>query len=461
MKRWSLSTRLLRSLVVTQISAFAIGWFVCIFLDHYGVVGFSYDTLKFYAIMRARELVIASLTRDESGFVRIEPSAALRSEVERNPGLRFAVFDPEKELVASGSSPELARSFSALLPYKPHWIEFTLPGRDGKAVMEDGETPIGRLQVVVYGYKGHWTDLVIGFLKQSWGHIYYLVTPLLLSVPVLWLAIRRELRPIREFTAGLTGIDLDSLHQRLPEGNYPEELAPLVRTTNETLARLDDGAIALRRFTANAAHELRTPVAVLSARLDAPEEPTLKTDLKRDARRIRNIVEQLLAISRIGARADAVFEPFDLVETVRTNVSDALLLAYRSNRQIDFIAPRDPIAIRGDRLAIESVISNVIDNALRAEPAGGMIAVTVDERATVSVSDHGDGVAPPDREMIFEPFWRKTTANPGTGLGLAIARELMTAHGGRIWVEDTPQGGATFKLAFPAAALGPKAQPAE
>jgi signal transduction histidine kinase len=79
----------------------------------------------------------------------------------------------------------------------------------------------------------------------------------------------------------------------------------------------------------------------------------------------------------------------------------------------------------------------------------------------VSVADHGEGVAPQDREMIFEPFWRKTTAKPGTGLGLAIARELMAAHGGRIWVEDTPQGGATFKLAFPAAMLGPKPQPAE
>ncbi|OAI27277.1 hypothetical protein A1351_13605 [Methylosinus sp. R-45379] len=456
MKRWSLSTRLLRTLVVTQISAFAIGWFVSIFLDHYGVVGFNYDTLKFYAVMRARELVIASLTRDESGFVRIEASAALRREIERNPGLRFAVFDPERELVASGSSPELAGSFAALLPYKPNWIEFTLPGRDranGDAVMEANETPIGRLQVVVYGFKGHWTDLVIGFLKQSWGHIYYLVTPLVVSVPVLWFAIRRELRPIREFTTGLTGIDLNSLHQRLPEGNYPDELAPLVRTTNETLARLDDGAMTLRRFTANAAHELRTPVAILSARLDAPEEPTLKNDLKRDARRIRNIVEQLLAVSRIGAHAEDAFERFDLVETTQAIVSDALLLAYRSNRQIDFIASPTPVTIRGDHMAIESVVSNVIDNALRAEPSGGAIVVIVDDGPSVSVVDHGAGVAPEDRDMVFEPFWRKSAVADGTGLGLAIGKELMTAHGGRIWIEDTIGGGATFKMAFPSIPL--------
>jgi signal transduction histidine kinase len=205
----------------------------------------------------------------------------------------------------------------------------------------------------------------------------------------------------------------------------------------------------LRRFTANAAHELRTPVAILSARLDAPEEATIKIDLKRDARRIRNIVEQLLAVSRIGARADAAFEEFDLVETVQTIVSDSLLLAYRSNRQIDFIAPSAPMPIRGDRLAVESAVSNVIDNALRAEPAGGMIVVSVEDGPSVRVADHGEGVATHDRDAIFEPFWRKTTAIAGTGLGLAIAKELMTAHHGRIWIEDTPGGGATFRLGFP------------
>lgn len=452
MRRWSLSGRLLRTLVVTQILAFGFGWVVSVFLDHYGVAGFNYNTLNFYAVMRARELVIASLRRDEKGFVRIEDSKALRVEIERNPDLRFAVFDPERELVAAGSSPELAASFSALLPYRPNWMEFTLPGRsqtDGQAVMQADETPVGRLQIVVYGFKNHWTDLVIGFFKQSWGHIYYLVTPLVLSVGVMWFAVRRELRTIREFTDGLKRVDLNSLHQRLPDRNYPEELMPLVRTTNETLARLDAGAMTLRRFIANAAHELRTPVAVLSARLDAPEEPTLKTDLKRDARRIRDIVEQLLAISRIGARPEAGFEQFDLVDVARTIVSDALLLAYRSGRNIDFVAPSESVFVRGDRLAIESVISNVIENALRAEPVDGMIAVVVRDDATISVIDHGQGVPPDDREVIFEPFWRKTDAAPGTGLGLAIARELMKAHGGRIWVEETPGGGATFKLLFP------------
>ncbi|CAN2535858.1 Adaptive-response+sensory-kinase+SasA [Methylocapsa aurea] len=453
-RRRSLSARLTKILALTQISAFAIGWALSLFLDHYGVLGESDGYLRSYAYARTKLLLVASLARDENGFIRIEENEALRAEMALNPDLHFAVFDPERQWVAPGSSPDLATDFSALLRYRPNWMELSVPRSDARGdnvVVQKQDTPLGQVQILVYGHKTSWADISSAFFQESWRHIYYLVTPLALSVVVMWFAVRRGLAPIHEFAEGVTRIDLDSLHQRLPADECPDEFQPLAKALNEALQRLDDGAMTLRRFTANAAHELRTPVAILSARLDAPEEATIKTDLKRDARRIRNIVEQLLAVSRIGARADAAFEEFDLVETVQTIVSDSLLLAYRSNRQIDFVAPSAPMPIRGDRQAVESVVSNVIDNALRAEPAGGMILVSVEDGPSVSVADHGEGVATHDRDAIFEPFWRKTTAIAGTGLGLAIAKELMTAHRGRIWIEDTPGGGATFRLGFPGA----------
>jgi signal transduction histidine kinase len=135
----------------------------------------------------------------------------------------------------------------------------------------------------------------------------------------------------------------------------------------------------------------------------------------------------------------------------RTIIADAALLALKGRRQIVLDAPRAPVLIEGNRPALESVISNVIDNALRAEPEGGTVHVRVAENQTIEVIDHGGGVEETDRDLIFEPFWRKNDSIPGTGLGLAIAKELIDAHRGRIWVEDTPGGGATFKLWFPAA----------
>ena len=107
------------------------------------------------------------------------------------------------------------------------------------------------------------------------------------------------------------------------------------------------------------------------------------------------------------------------------------------------------MVIRGSEFALQSVIANLVDNALRAEPAGGTVNLRVGADAIVEVIDHGEGVAEMDRELIFEAFWRKSEQTPGAGLGLAIAKELMGALGGRIWVEETPGGGATFKLSFP------------
>jgi signal transduction histidine kinase len=104
--------------------------------------------------------------------------------------------------------------------------------------------------------------------------------------------------------------------------------------------------------------------------------------------------------------------------------------------------------VRGDRRALESVAVNLLDNALRAEPEGGTVLVQLSPGATLKVVDHGEGVAESDRKLIFEPFWRKSEATPGTGLGLAIVKEIVELHGGRISVEETPGGGATFTLSF-------------
>jgi signal transduction histidine kinase len=184
-------------------------------------------------------------------------------------------------------------------------------------------------------------------------------------------------------------------------------------------------------------------------RLDAPEEPTFKNDLKRDHRRIRNIVEQLLASARLGEQTTKLDETINLVELARTMIADAALLALKARRRIVLESPSAPVFVTGNRPALESVIANVIDNALRAEPEGGAVHVRVAENATLEVIDHGCGVEEADRELVFEAFWRKNETTPGTGLGLAVAKEIVDAHGGHIWVEDTPGGGATFKLEFP------------
>ncbi len=316
-------------------------------------------------------------------------------------------------------------------------------------MMEPRRTPFGRLHVAVYGQTFVLSDVYHALQDElEWLRV-YLVAVVLMSVTTAWFAVRQGLWPLRAIAQEASHIDMNSLDQRLSSDQAPTEIGPLVDAINDALKRLDAGVARQRQFTANAAHELRTPVAILSARLDAPEEPTFKTDLKRDARRIRNIVEQLLTAARLERRPAESDQRIDIIAVARAMAADAALLAIRAERQIAFEAPPGELRVAGNRTAIESVLANLIDNALHAEPEGGLVFVKVTDRAVVEVIDHGEGIAECDREMIFEPFWRKSETKPGTGLGLSIAKELVSIHGGQIWVEETPGGGATFKLAFP------------
>lgn len=449
MKNRSLALRLVFYLVVAQLAAFTIAWVVTIALGLSGVELFatSWDEL---ATTRAANHVIESLVAGEGGVVRIEPTPELRAELERAPSMKYAVFDSSKRPLA-GSSPELAAMLPGLIGVSPSHTHFVLPGdRDlvPQGLMEPRSTRFGRLHVAVHGQKFRWDDLFYAWREEFKWLAVYLAAATLLSTATAWFAVRWGLFPLRAVADEAAHIDMNSLDQRLSSSGVPTEINPLVDAMNEALSRLDAGAALQRRFTANAAHELRTPIAILSTRLDAPEEATFKADLKRDARRILNIVEQLLAAARIESRAADLIDEVDLVAIARAAVADGALLTIRNGRQIALDAPGAPVLVRGSRDAIESVVANLIDNAARAEPINGTVLVRVSTDAMVEVIDHGEGVAESDRQLIFEPFWRKTDTRPGTGLGLAIAKEIMDAHGGRISVEETPGGGATFKLFF-------------
>ncbi|MCX7899598.1 MAG: HAMP domain-containing histidine kinase [Methylocystis sp.] len=156
----------------------------------------------------------------------------------------------------------------------------------------------------------------------------------------------------------------------------------------------------------------------------------------------------MLIATRLDAHQAALDQCVDLVVVARTIVGDYAPLAFQAGRALVFETATSEVVIRGNRQAIECVVVNLVDNALRAEPSGGAVIVRVREGGVVEVADHGPGVEEQDRERIFEPFWRKSDSTSGVGLGLAIAKDIVDAHGGKISVEKTPGGGATFKLCF-------------
>ncbi|WP_018267998.1 HAMP domain-containing sensor histidine kinase [Methylosinus sp. LW4] len=450
----SLALRVATYLLAAQLVAVGGGWICALVLGLFGLEDFA-TSLDEIAYPRTREMVMASLTRDADGALRVEPTPALRAELARNPKLKYAVFEPEEMRPARGSAPELVTALTSLRSLHPSWVHFSLdphPRSRPTGYLQSRETPYGAVSVGVHGFAFRWPDIFVSMYYDAKWMSAYFGPAILFSIVTSWFAVRHGLAPLRDMAAEAARIDMDSLEQRLPDAKTPAEVRPLVVAFNQALERLDAGAARLRRFTANAAHELRTPVAILTARLDAPKQPSFLVDLQGDAHRIRNIVEQLLATTRLSDSPARMDETVDLVASSRRVAADALLLAVQRGRQIEFEAPDSAVLVRGNRAAIESVLSNLVDNALRAEPEGGSVIVRVGadagDGAVVAVIDHGEGIAEADRALIFEPFWRKSEAPPGTGLGLAIAKEVMTRLGGRIMVGDTEGGGATFTLAF-------------
>ena len=403
-------------------------------------------------LVKAQNLVIAGLGRDATGALAITPTPELRAYAAANSGFRYAALGGPHCQPAAGSDPEVVAAVKKIGDCPLGWGPFELAESAPPAPWSFYSTynaPSGAVALALYGYRFHWEDVLYYFHDQvhstAWG---YFGPTFIALILVSALSVRRGLDPLRKAVRRLEAIDMNALDSRLAVDDLPSEVAPFVEAVNRMLERVESGVSRQKRFLANSAHELRTPLAVLRARVEASGESELKNDLKRDVSRIGAIMEQLLASARLGGQGADTTQRIDLADLAWRVVADYAVLCLDRDRRIEFEERETPVFILGDRRAIESVLGNLIDNALRAEPPGGTVLVRAGDDAVLEVIDHGEGVDAEDRETIFEPFWRKSEMTPGTGLGLAIARDLMTKLSGRIWVEDTPGGGATFKVSF-------------
>ena len=277
---------------------------------------------------------------------------------------------------------------------------------------------------------------------------------------LVWILVGRTLRPVEQIRR-----DVEALSVRHPEGRVSEpprldEIGRLARTMNAMLARLEDATSRQRRFVADAAHELRSPIASLRAQLETarasrrPDWEAISADLLADTVRMGRLSEQLLTLARADAGALRIrSETVDLDDVVERVASGVAGQAGDRGVDLDVRGVR-PAQVHGDATLLELVVRNLVDNAVRhartrVAVASGMEGAT----AVLTVDDDGPGVPPDRRDEVFVRFVRLDSARDrdagGAGLGLAIARDIALAHAGDLRLEASPEGGARAVLSLP------------
>ena len=268
---------------------------------------------------------------------------------------------------------------------------------------------------------------------------------LLVSI-VVYFTLRRVLKPLREASAAAARIDARNMSNRLPMRNLPLEFLPLVRAFNLTLDRLEKGYSLQRAFLADAAHELKTPLALIRAQIDM-DGTTDREVLLHDIDRVARQVNQLLHLAEASETQSYLFESVD-VAAVAEDVADYLRrLAERRKVYVDIRSAPGICALRADRGALFMLLKNLVENAIQHSPVGGMVALTVDAEH-LCVGDEGPGFAADELPKLFKRFWRgPVRRNEGAGLGLSICAEIAAAHNWDLAARSTGRG-AQFILSF-------------
>ncbi len=364
--------------------------------------------------------------------------------------------------------------FLAGEPVRVAWL--ALPtGGEGDALVQVAETLGKRSRLA--------TEIIKGVLLPQ-----FVILPV--AVLLVWLALARGIRPLAELQQRIRRRDSTDLSP-IEVGGVPDEVAPLVGAINDLLQRLDQTIAAQRHFLADAAHQLKTPLAGLrmQAELAAREIEAGRGDpaevrhsleqIAVSSQRAAHMVNQLLAMARADAASGQVLQhqPLDLAALVRSVVHDFVAKAMERRIDLGYEGPDSgvtgpSVTVLGEPVLLGELVRNLVDNALQYTPAGGTVTARVvpdpfGQVVVVQVEDTGPGIPPAERDAVFRPFYRALgTQVDGSGLGLAIVAEIAQRHGASITLADarprhagaaSPPPGALFTVRFPLAAAQPAA----
>jgi len=396
-----------------------------------------------FATEQATKLLRESLSRDARGVLVFRPTTEMAAYIEATPEFWFRAADGTARVFGGrGSSPVglwsvegVMRGARAELPIGVAIDIWTEGRRVGALIGGQRGSFVAGLWAWITDWLGNWL-LAVAAISVGTG----LVT---------WLLVRLLLRPVRDAAEAARRLVPGQHQAGLPVEGVPAEILPLVSATNLAFARVEMEHERQRRFIANAAHELRTPIAILSLRLDELPDNEIRRKLQLDVRRLTLLANQLLDLERMRhVDGAAVSPPVDMVALAREVVAEMAPLALATGSDIALDCAVARWELPGDEQALRGVLLNLLGNALAHGGPGVKVDLRIDGQGLIEVADSGPGVREDAKDQVFEAFQRAGGGGAGVGLGLYIVREVMRAHGASIELRDGGPG-AVFRLRFP------------
>jgi heavy metal sensor kinase len=448
------------------------------YLAFFSILSGLFCFLVYGAFARALELRVDEMLRSQA-----DTAAALaREEIEEQPGDAkrafqgviadiqphgsvIAILEGTEILAASGDLPVegIRRQAARILEAAADDVAWGLPrwGSDGSRAAAHRFTLAGRKFIVIALVPLDSLAQQLGVLRET----FWFAVPPLLALAALggYLLTRRGLAPLGVMAAQSRSISSQNLMQRLEIGHAAEELAILAASFNELLSRLDQSFESVRRLVQDAAHEIRTPLAVIRGEADvalsqerSPSEYRESLSaIQEESRRLSRLVEDLLNLARAdGGHVHLRMEELYLNDLLAECCRAIQPLAAVRNINLECMATED-VVFHGDEELLRRMVLNLLDNAIRYTPAGGSVSATLaveGHNIRIRVTDTGVGITPEEASHVFERFYRADKARArdrgGFGLGLSIVKWIAESHKGIVEMASQPGSGSTFTVRF-------------
>ena len=454
-KGYSLRRILLRWLLLPLLTLFSIGTVVV----YHIALSYSEDAYDRGLYESADDIVqLCKESLRESGKIALPRMASEVLLADQYDKEYYSVLDEQGKIIA-GDGKVQPDALNITETDNRHFFDTTIAGAEVRGISTV-------LSMNVAG-KDHSWIIVVGETRNKREHladqiITGFVMPqiliILLAAVLVMFAVKRGLAPLEALRLALSQRTHDDL-QALDVPNLPTEVMPLTREINSLLSRIRSVFEVQKQFTADAAHQLRTPLAGLSAQTDfareqanPPQTQHALDQIKVVSGRLNHAVNQLLSIARNepGAGKSLHMRSIKLNEFTRNNTLEWVETAMQQQIDLGFEEAGNTVTVNGDATRLQELLDNLIDNALRYCPKGSRVTVRVSGDATLQVEDNGHGIPPEERERVFERFHRLLGNEAhGNGLGLAIVREIAELHGATVNVGEGAGGrGALFTVQF-------------